>query len=77
MRMSGSYVTATVVEEHKVAAGESLESIASEHGLSWQELAEFNCGSSEAKQVNRYLREVVGMHQAHARWEELCLRRLR
>ena len=60
MRMSGSYVTATVIEEHKVAAGESLESIASQHGLSWQELAEFNCGSSEAKQVNRYLREVVG-----------------
>ena len=59
MRMSGSYFTATVVEEHRVATGESLESIASEHGLSWQELAEFNCGSSEVKQINRYLREVV------------------
>ena len=58
--MSGSYFTATVVEEHKVATGESLQSIASEHGLSWQELAEFNCGSSETKQVNQHLREVVG-----------------
>ena len=41
-------------------AGESLESIASERGLSWQELANFNCGSSEARQINQYLREVVG-----------------
>ena len=58
--MPGSYSTASVVEEHKVATGESLESIASERGLSWQELANFNCGSSEARQINQYLREVVG-----------------
>jgi hypothetical protein len=58
--MPGSYFTASVVEEHKVATGESLESIASERGLSWQELANFNCGSSEARQINQYLREVVG-----------------
>jgi hypothetical protein len=58
--MSGSYFTAAVVEEHKVSTGESLESIASEHGLSWQQLAEFNCGSSDAKKVNQHLREVVG-----------------
>ena len=46
-----------LLREQQGCTGESLESIASERGLAWQELAEFNCGSSEAsKSTNTYER---------------------
>ncbi len=51
------------IEEHKVRTGETLESLARQAGLSWQELAMFNWGTCIPKEVNKYLREVVGCTQ--------------
>ena len=58
--MTGTFLTATVVEEHKVCTGETLESIAEEAGIDWQGLAEFNWQTSDRKQVNVHLKKVVG-----------------
>lgn len=49
-----------LIEEHKVRTGESLESLASVAGMTWQELAEFNWGTSVPKEINRHLRLDVG-----------------
>ena len=58
--MTGTFLTATVVEEHSVATGETLAGIAAGAGMSWKELAEFNWGTSQPKEINRFLRDVVG-----------------
>lgn len=51
------------VEAHRVKTGETLESIARSHGFSWQELAEFNWGTSNPDQINLHLRDDVGCTQ--------------
>lgn len=48
------------IEEHRVATGETLESIASQAGMNSHQLAMFNWGTSEPTQVNRRLRDEVG-----------------
>ena len=49
-----------VVEEHKVQTGESLKGIAEANGMTWQELAEFNWGTSVPDEINEHLRDDVG-----------------
>ncbi len=48
------------IEEHKVKTGESLNSIAKENDLTWQELAKFNWGTDVPKEINDHLRDDVG-----------------
>jgi hypothetical protein len=48
------------VKEHKVADGESIESLAKEAGMTWQELAKLNWGTDVPKEINRFLRSHVG-----------------
>ena len=48
------------VTEHRVRTGETLESVAQRHGLSWQELAKFNWGTAAPPEVNKRLRFVLG-----------------
>jgi hypothetical protein len=56
----GLSLTAVVVEEHKVSTDESLESIAKANGLTWQALAEFNWNTSNPREINHQLVEIVG-----------------
>lgn len=49
-----------LVEEHKVKTGETIESLARSCGLSWQELARFNWGTSIPNEINYHLRDFVG-----------------
>jgi hypothetical protein len=58
--MSGTFLTAAVFKEHKVRTGETLVSLAAKAGLSGKELTEFNWGTSDPKEINRFLRDVVG-----------------
>jgi hypothetical protein len=58
--MTGTFLTGEVIEEHKVATGETLEGIAAEAGLSWQELAQFNWQTSVPREINAHLKKVVG-----------------
>lgn len=51
------------VDERHVQTGETLDSIARQHGYSWRELAEFNWGTSDPDAVNRHLRDDVGCTQ--------------
>lgn len=51
---------------YKVQDGDSLQSIASNAGITWQELTKFNWGTDDPDTINRFLREKVG-----------CLRRTR
>ena len=46
--------------DHRVRAGETLASIAEEHGITWRELALFNFHTAVPREVNRYLHEYVG-----------------
>ena len=48
------------IEPHKVKTGETLQSLAAANALTWQELAEFNWGTSVAAEVTEYLRGDVG-----------------
>jgi len=48
------------INEHKVKTGESLASIAQGNGLPWQDLAEFNWGTSVPDEINDHLRDDVG-----------------
>lgn len=48
------------VLEHRVQTGETLASIAAAHDLTWQELAEFNWGTSSPDRINQHLRDDVG-----------------
>ncbi|MBZ5626547.1 MAG: LysM peptidoglycan-binding domain-containing protein [Acidobacteriia bacterium] len=53
----------TNFEEHKVKTGESLDSIAKKHGITWEQLSQFNWETSEPKQINECLHEFVGCRQ--------------
>lgn len=48
------------VEQHKVRKGESIASLATEAGLSWQQLAKFNWGTAVPAQINPRLADFVG-----------------
>jgi hypothetical protein len=45
---------------HRVKTGESLQTLAEQHGLTWQELARFNFGTDDPTEVNRRLAQYVG-----------------
>jgi hypothetical protein len=53
-------IETTPYVEHKVQSGETLASIAEDNGLTWQNLSYFNFGTDVPREVNRYLREIVG-----------------
>jgi len=48
------------IEQHKVKTGESIKSIAEANGLTWQELAYFNWGTTVPDEINEHLRDEVG-----------------
>ena len=48
------------VEKHKVATGESIDSLARANGLTWQELSKFNWGTDVPDEINKRLRDEVG-----------------
>lgn len=54
------------VVHRKVRSGDTLESIAKEEGLEWQELAFFNFGTKDAEEVNQHLIADVGCTQRTA-----------
>jgi hypothetical protein len=47
-------------EEHKVKTDETIASVAKDAGMSWQELALFNWGTSKPRKINAALHEFVG-----------------
>ncbi len=49
-----------LLAEHRVRTGETLESVAGEHGLTWEQLAKFNWDTTDPHQVNNHLRTDVG-----------------
>nr|MBK7069186.1 LysM peptidoglycan-binding domain-containing protein [Deltaproteobacteria bacterium] len=57
---------ALVLGRHKVATGETLASVAEAHGMTWQQLAQFNFGSTAPRDVNRGLRGRVGCRRKTA-----------
>lgn len=62
--MSGTQdIEVPIYEEHRVKTGESLESIAGQYGLTWQDLARFNFGTDEPNEVNRCLHAYTGCRQ--------------
>jgi len=63
---SSSWRRIARIDEHKVQTGETLESLASSAGLTWQQLAEFNWDTSVPEQVNEHLRDDVGCTQRTA-----------
>lgn len=54
------------LRRHRVATGETLASVAEDHGTTWQELARFNFGTTDPKQINRALRNQVGCRRRSA-----------
>lgn len=46
--------------EHKVKTNETLDLLAKKAGITWQQLATFNWGTSQPKQINECLHEFVG-----------------
>ncbi|MBW2458883.1 MAG: LysM peptidoglycan-binding domain-containing protein [Deltaproteobacteria bacterium] len=48
------------VDAHQVRSGETLESVATSAGMSWQDLAKFNWGTSAPAEINKHLRFEVG-----------------
>jgi hypothetical protein len=46
--------------EHRVRSGDTLESIAEKHGLTWQDLTMFNFGTDVPSEVNLCLHEFTG-----------------
>ncbi|TWT43969.1 Outer membrane lipoprotein Omp16 precursor [Phycisphaerae bacterium RAS1] len=48
------------IEAHRVASGETLESLAQGAGTTWQRLAIFNFNTAVPDAINRHLREDVG-----------------
>ncbi|UCF85627.1 MAG: LysM peptidoglycan-binding domain-containing protein [Desulfobacteraceae bacterium] len=56
--ISGSLIA--VIEKHKVKTGETQESVASEAGLTWQELAKFNWNTSDPADIDEHLSFDVG-----------------
>lgn len=59
--------TIAEIEERKVRTGDTLESLAREVELTWQDLAQFNWGTAVPDEVNRHLRDEVGCTQRDAR----------
>jgi hypothetical protein len=51
---------ALALRRHRVAAGETLTSVAEDYGTTWQKLARFNFGTTDPRAVNRALRNQVG-----------------
>jgi len=49
-----------MVQEHKVKSGETLAQIATDNGLTWQELAKFNWDTATPDEINEHLRHDVG-----------------
>ncbi len=50
------------VKEHKVKKGDTIDSIAKENDMTWQELAKFNWGTDIPNKINVFLRDIVGCH---------------
>ncbi|MFO0552068.1 MAG: LysM peptidoglycan-binding domain-containing protein [Polyangiaceae bacterium] len=48
------------IVRHRVRTGESLDSVAKAHGMTWQELAKFNFGTDDPRKINEALRDQVG-----------------
>ncbi len=48
------------IEAHQVQTGETLDSVARQAGMTWQDLALFNWGTSNPDTINRHLRDEVG-----------------
>jgi LysM domain len=48
------------IVEHKVQSGETLKSVAEQYSYRWQELAEFNWGTSTPDRINQHLKSDVG-----------------
>lgn len=48
------------IDEHKVADGETIDSLARAAGTTWQDLSKFNWGTGNPNQINEHLRDVVG-----------------
>lgn len=57
---------AIALRRHRVAAGETLASIAEDHGTTWQQLAQFNFGTTNPRELNRALRNQVGCRRRTA-----------
>lgn len=49
-----------LIEEHKVKTGETIKSLATANGMTWEELAEFNWDTRIPEQINDHLRDDVG-----------------
>lgn len=58
--LDGATLIIATIDEHKVATGESIASLAKEAGLSWQTLAKFNWDTEQPKRINEHLRDFVG-----------------
>lgn len=58
--LEGSALIIATIDEHRVATGESIASLAKEAGLSWQALANFNWDTDQPKKINERLRDFVG-----------------
>lgn len=56
---SKSYCIADI-EEHRVATGETLASVAEQAGITWQELAMWSWGTDDLEKVDAFLRLEVG-----------------
>ncbi|TWT42188.1 hypothetical protein RAS1_33180 [Phycisphaerae bacterium RAS1] len=63
---SRSGVRIANVEAHKVSTGETLQSLAESNGLTWQQLAQFNWGTSVPDEINKKLHDEVGCTQKAA-----------
>ncbi len=57
---AGGFTRVAEIEEHRVQTGETLDSLARGAGMTWQQLAEFNFGTSDPDEVNQHLRDKVG-----------------
>jgi hypothetical protein len=57
---------ALALRRHRVATGETLSSIADDHGTTWQELAQFNFGTTNPRELSRALRNQVGCRRRSA-----------
>ena len=49
-----------LIESHKVKTGESIESLATQAGMTWQQLARFNWDTDVPDKINEHLRDDVG-----------------
>lgn len=58
--INGDGMAIAIIKRHKVKTGETLDSLAKTNGLTWQELAEFNWGTSKTDEINKKLRSDIG-----------------